>query len=122
MKDLLDLLKIAARIILAGLLCIAGLFWIAVGYYCVREYATNGIPGVKAWLMHISTRPSEVSQIPDMPDWSTIGLQFAAVAVITSLLWIANRRPLARINGELKEYRKSLRNPPADAPSISQRP
>ena len=118
MKNFLDLLKVLVRIALAGLFGLALLFWASVALHCIRGFVTGGASGLTGWLMHIAAQPSRTSQIPEIPDWNAIVLRLAGVAAITLVLWFANRRLLARFHHEVRNYIRSLRNPPADAPGV----
>lgn len=122
MRNFVDVLKLIVQIALAGLFCLAMLFWVSVAFYCLRGFATSGASGVTGWLMHIAAQPSGTSQIPEIPDWNVIGLRFAGVAAITLVLWFANRRLLTSLRGELRDYVRSLRNPPSGTPGVPQEP
>ena len=101
MKSVSAPFKVTVQILLAGLFCASLIFWISVVFYCVHGFITGGVPGVENWLMHIAARSSETSALPEVPEWSVIALRLGGLAVITFLLWLANRRLLARLRQEL---------------------
>jgi hypothetical protein len=112
-KNLVVAFRTMGRILLMGLFCLSVLFWASLAFYCIRGFAVEGVSGVTGWLQHIAAQPSEVSQVPAVPDWNTIALRLAGVAVITLGLWFANRHTLARFRHEVQGYFRSLRNLPS---------
>ena len=115
MKTLLEFMKMAFRIATAALFGLAVLFWVVVVYFTSRGFITGGSAGVQGWFLHIGARRSADSVVPVTPSWEAMVLRLGGMAVITLLLWLANRRVLNQVGHELRDWIASLRNPP-DAP------
>lgn len=82
----------AYRFVLRGLFSTMLLFWTAVGVYIASSYISKGPEGVRTWILHVAYRPKPIGAIPSMVDWMMIALGFIIIAIITMILWLANRR------------------------------
>ena len=95
MSRLTNLLKTGLRAASFGLFALLLLFWLARFFYCVAGYFENGITGVKSALMrHMQPIPSDLNAWGHA-HWDQIALRYVAIACVTVLFGILNRRVLA---------------------------
>jgi hypothetical protein len=95
MNRLTNWLKAGLRAASLGLFALLLLFWLARLFYCVAGYFENGSTGLKSALMrHMQPIPSDLN-VWGHPHWDQIALRYVAIACITVLLGILNRRVLA---------------------------
>lgn len=88
-------LKGGVRLASLGLFALLLLFWLARFFYCAMGYFENGATGLRSALMrHMQPIPSDLN-VWGHPQWEQIALRYAAIALITVLLGIHNRRVLA---------------------------
>jgi hypothetical protein len=82
--------KVLFRILLLGGFILCCLFWLSVCIYTIRGFVTGGTVGVQQWFMHIDRGHSD--SLTYVPHWGLILARIAAIAALTLVLWLANRR------------------------------
>jgi len=85
-----DAIRALLRLLLMGIFVICCLFWISVGFYTIRGLLTHGAAGVPPWFIHIDLGHSDA--LTYVPHWGFIAARLAVIALLTFLLWGANRR------------------------------
>jgi hypothetical protein len=100
------------RLCLAAMLVLLSGFWVTVIFYCARSFAIDGMAGVETWLFHVGRLASSETAIPKTPGWDNLGLRFGAIALLTVLLWLANRSLIRQFVSDVQAYWRSIRNSP----------
>ena|SRR5258708_1065504 len=90
-----DVVRVLFRLLLLGAFVICCLFWLSVCIYTVRGLVTGGTAGVQQWLIHVDRGHSD--PLTYVPSWGLILTRMATIAVLTFLLWLANRRTLKEL-------------------------
>lgn len=72
-----------ARFVLLALLFLYSMFWLFVIIFCASAFLRGGAPGVKDWLLSIS---SSLTSNP-RPSWGDVAGGFGVHALITIALW-----------------------------------
>jgi hypothetical protein len=90
-----ELLILLARTILLGMFMLMAGFWLIVAIYVIYGFFRGGAHEVSLWLLHVGLRPWEsLRGLNRRTQWDLVALRFGAVAVVTVLLWLANRRTI----------------------------
>lgn len=90
-----DVAKALFRILLLGAFILCCLFWLSVCIYTVKGFVSGGTAGVQQWLMHIDRGHSD--PLTYVPHLGSIFARIATIAVLTFLLWLANRRVIKKL-------------------------
>jgi hypothetical protein len=71
-------------------------FWSIVLVSTVGEFIRGGSSAVQQWYLKVMLGPEEILAQRG-PRWGIVELRIGAIAVLTILLWLANRRAIRRL-------------------------
>jgi len=117
-----ELFKSLGRLGCWLLLLVCVMFWAILGLICLPAYLHSGMEGIKEVFVHIAKVEGPLDYLFEPPRWDLIILNLLFMLALTIIAWLGSRRVLRQSWNGLKEFIRSVQNPPPGGSSTPREP
>ncbi len=96
-NDKWELLRFLLRAVLLAAFGLTVLFWLIVAFYLADSLLRGDVQGAGLWLLSVGQQRWDPPCLYTKARWGLVVGQFSAIALLTILLWLANRRTIRNV-------------------------